>query len=95
MQLASAVGMLEGEGAAWEPFRDGWERATGGPLGPGDLRAALAGVHLLHWREISRYLSYDGTPGSGYDWASPADPVGHRRSIQAVVKMLGVQGRPQ
>jgi hypothetical protein len=95
MQLASAVGMLEGESAAWEPFREGWEMATGRSLGPGDLQAALAANHLLHWREISRYLSYDGTPGSGYDWASPADPVRYRQSIQAVASMLAVQWRQQ
>jgi hypothetical protein len=93
MQLASSIGMLEGKKRAWEPFREGWEMATGRSLGPGDLQAALAANHLLHWREISRYLSYDGTPGSGYDWASPVDPVRYRRSIKGVASMLDVRWR--
>ena len=91
MQLASALGMLEGESAAWDPFRDGWEVATGRSLERGDLYAALAASHLLHWREVSRYLSYDGTPASGYGWASPADPVRYRRSITAIARMLGLE----
>ena len=93
MQLASALGMLEGERAAWEPFREGWERTIGQPLSPDDLSATTAANHLLHWREVCRYLSYDGTPGTGYDWASPADPVRYRRSIEAVADMLEVQWR--
>jgi hypothetical protein len=91
MQLASAFGMLEGERAAWEPFRKGWEIATGKPLRRADLNAAAAANQLLHWREICRYLSYDGTPGTGYDWAHPADPVQYRQSIQAVSRMLNVR----
>ena len=64
MQLASSLRMLGGEKAAWEPFRQGWETAAGA-LRHQDLSAAAAGYHLLCWREISRYLSYDGTPGMG------------------------------
>jgi hypothetical protein len=91
MQLASAFGMLEGERGAWEPFREGWEVATGQPLGGDDLNTAIAANHLLHWREICRYLSYDGTPGTGYDWARPADPVQYRQSIEAIERMLGIE----
>jgi Ser/Thr protein kinase RdoA (MazF antagonist) len=93
MQLASAVGMLEGETAEWKPFREGWETATGRSLGPGDLQATLAANYLLHWREISRYLSYDGTPGSGYAWASPAAPIRYRRTIGAMSRMMGIKWR--
>ena len=71
-------------------FCQGWESATGVPLGSEDRKAVAAASHLLHWREISRYLSYDGTPGSGYDWASPADPVAYRVALQAMEKMLDI-----
>jgi hypothetical protein len=91
MQLGSSLGMLGGERAAWEPFCEGWEAATGVPLGPEARRAAAAVSHLLSWREISRYLSYDGTPGSGYAWARPADPVRYSASIEEVERMLGVE----
>lgn len=90
MQLASSLGMLQGRREGWVRFRTGWEEASGALLGCGDRMAALAASHLLHWREISRYLSYDGTPGSGYAWASPADPVAYRRSMEAVEKLLAV-----
>jgi hypothetical protein len=93
MQLASSFGMLDGDEAGWEPFCEGWEAATGSPLGPEDRSAAAAAAHLLGWREISRYLSYDGTPGSGYAWASPADPVVYRKSIEAMESMIGVARR--
>jgi len=91
MQLASSLGMLGGEKAGWDPFREGWEAATNARLGPGDRRTAAAAQHLLQWREISRYLSYDGTPGTGYAWASPADPVRYRRAIKAAETMLGTE----
>ncbi len=41
-------------------------------------------------REISRYLSYDGTPGTGYDWATPADPTRYRQTIEGINALLGV-----
>jgi len=90
MQLASAIGMLNGEQTAWEPFRQGWEAATGRPLIRPDRRAAAAAKHLLCWREISRYLSYDGTPGSGYAWADPADPVRYRTVIETAESLLDI-----
>ena len=89
MQLASSFGMLRGDATGWALFRQGWEAVTGAPLGPNDRRAAAAAHHLLCWREITRYLSYDGTPGTGYHWASPADPVRYRRAIEAVERLLG------
>ena len=91
MQLASSLGMLGGEVTGWEPFCEGWEAATHRPLGLDDRRAAAAAHSLLRWREISRYLSYDGTPGSGVAWASPADPVRYHRSIQATERLLKVE----
>jgi hypothetical protein len=91
MQLASALGMLGGERAAWEPFREGWETATGQSLRPDDLNAATAANQLLQWREICRYLSYDGTPGTGYNWACPADPVRYRKGIEATASLLDIK----
>jgi hypothetical protein len=91
MQLASSLGMLQGRRVGWECFRQGWEDATGTPLSLDDLRAATAASHLLHWREISRYLSYDGTPGSGYTWAGPADPAAYRRSIRVAERLLQIE----
>ena len=88
MQLGSSLDMLEGYPEGWGLFRDGWETATGGPLTPADCRAAAAARQLLGWREITRYLSYDGTPGTGYSWASPADPASYRNSFQAVENLL-------
>jgi len=91
MQLASALGMLAGDPAAWLPFRAGWEAATGEPLGAEQRLAVLAAYSLLQWREISRYLSYDGTPGTGHAWASPADPVRTRACIEAAQTILNPQ----
>ncbi len=92
MQLGAALGLFEdGEEAGWPAFREGWEAAIGRPLSAADLRAAAAAIHLLYWREISRYLSYDGTPGTGYAWADPADPGRYRASISAIDGMLEVQ----
>jgi hypothetical protein len=90
MQLASSLGMLQERQDGWVRFRAGWEEVSGAPLGCGDRMAALAASHLLHWREISRYLSYDGTPGSGYAWASPADPVAYHRSMEAAERLLTI-----
>jgi hypothetical protein len=90
MQVASALNMLNGEQTAWEPFRAGWEAATGEPLGLERRQATLAAYSLLQWREISRYMSYDGTPGTGYTWASPADPARTRALIQAAQTILNI-----
>jgi hypothetical protein len=89
MQLASAIGLVEGEPAAWARFREGWQAATGAALTAEDLAAADAGHQLLCWREITRYMSYDGTPGTGYAWASPADPARYRKQIESVRRILG------
>jgi hypothetical protein len=88
MQLGSSLAMLEGDESQWGPFREGWEEATEALLGVADRRAAAAVRHLLGWREISRYMSYDGTPGTG--WASPADPARYRASFEAAERMMGV-----
>jgi len=93
MQLASSLGMLRGEKEAWKPFRQGWQAATDLPLSPEDFTAAAAAYHFLCWREISRYLSYDGTPGSGFAWASPADPVRYCTAIEAMENMIGLARR--
>jgi hypothetical protein len=91
MQLGASLGLFVDCGeAGWEPFCGGWERATHKALGYDDLKAAEAVQHLLCWREISRYLSYDGTPGTGYTWANPADPSRYRTHIEAVEGMLGI-----
>lgn len=91
MQLASSLGMLGGDKVGWQHFREGWEAATSVPLSHEDRCAAAAAHHLLCWREISRYLSYDGTPGTGFHWANPADPVRYRKSIESAASMLGVE----
>jgi len=54
------------------------------------LPAAREAYGEMAWREISRYLSYDGTPGSGYAWASPADPAAYRKSMEAAEDLLGI-----
>lgn len=88
MQLGAALGMVEAGHADWSSFRNGWELGTGNPLTPHDAVAAGAVKQLLGWREISRYLSYDGTPGTGFDWAEPVDPVLYRRSFEVVDDLL-------
>lgn len=86
MQIASCLRLFDGQRRAWERFAAGWVRVTGQAL---DARRVLAAGHLLAWREICRYLSYDGTPGSGYDWASPADPQWYRELLDGLACMLG------
>lgn len=90
LQLASSLRMFQGE-EDWKLFCQGWEDAISAPLTSADRNAAVAASHLLNWRVISRYLSYDGTPGSGFAWARPADPVYYRKSAEAVERMLDVE----
>lgn len=90
MQLASAMGMIECGNLAWDSFREGWEEATGKPLTPGDAAAAFAARQFLGWREISRYMSYDGTPGTGFEWAEPADPAVYRRCFETAGRLLDI-----
>ena len=87
MQLGSAMVMAEGGNADWDAFREGWE-SVGDPLTRDDRAATLAARHLLGWREISRYLSYDGTPGTGFDWASPADPAWYHQRFEECARLL-------
>jgi hypothetical protein len=91
MQLGASLGMLEGNKDTWIWFRDGWEDCTGHKLSNRDCDAAAACYYLLGWREISRYMSYDGINGSGYTWASPADPRRYRAQFMSVKQMLGDQ----
>ena len=88
MQLGAALGMVEAGHAAWAFFREGWEAGTGMPLTPRDAAAAGAARQLLGWREISRYISYDGTPGTGFEWADPPDPARYRSSFEAADGLL-------
>jgi hypothetical protein len=37
---------------------------------------------------ISRYMSYDGTPGTGFDWCEPADPSYYRDAFRAPTQKL-------
>jgi hypothetical protein len=90
MQLGSAVAYTDEGTEVWPPLREGWELGMARPLSEPELRSAAAVHHLLCWRVISRYLSYDGTPGTGYDWAEPADPARYRRSIERVHGALGL-----
>jgi hypothetical protein len=89
MQIASSLGILDHRREAWDRFRAGWEAVTGAPLDHEARADAAAGRYLLGWREITRYLTYDGTPGTGAAWASPADPVRYRASFSAVA-VLGM-----
>ncbi|MBN1809553.1 MAG: aminoglycoside phosphotransferase family protein, partial [Planctomycetes bacterium] len=88
MQLGSALEMIAAGHAAWPPFREGWEAGAGKPLSPQGAAAAGAAGQLLGWREITRYLSYDGRPGSGFEWAGPADPRRYRTSFETGDRLL-------
>jgi hypothetical protein len=90
MQLASSPGVFDGEVMRWKPFQQGWEAVSHHSLTSSELQAVAAAYQLLRWREISRYMSYDGTSGTGYTWASPADPLEYREQFESVVSMLGV-----
>ena len=89
MQLAAAPS--GGEPEPWGRFRSGWEEVTGKPLEPSGLEAVAAARQLLGWREICRYMSYDGTPGTGYSWADPADPRQYQTAFETTNEVLGVQ----
>jgi hypothetical protein len=89
MQLGSALGLTQVGDGSWDLFRQGWE-SVAGKLTPDDLACAAAGSHLLGWRVITRYLTYDGTPGTGASWASPANPHDTRKWIDGVNAMLGI-----
>ncbi|MEW6750024.1 MAG: hypothetical protein AB1505_03495 [Candidatus Latescibacterota bacterium] len=91
LQLAASP-VLDAVPATWEAFRRAWEETTGASLTPQELRCAAAAHHLLCWREITRYMSYDGTPGTGYAWASPADPGEYHERLAAADALLGVSG---
>ena len=90
-QLGSALFMGGRENDTWDLFLEGWEDAVGGPLSLAQRRAAAAFSHFLNWRWISRYLSYDGTPGTGFHWADPAEPMWHRKEIVAANEMLMIE----
>jgi aminoglycoside phosphotransferase (APT) family kinase protein len=91
MQLSYCTGVLNGSADGWAHFRAGWESAGGCALDWDACDAIAAAVHLLGWRVITRYMSYDGTPGSGYGWAGPADPARYRRLFDEAESMLGVR----
>ena len=93
MQMASSLGMFVEEPGAWELFCEGWTSETGTSLGPEERAAVVAASYLLGWREISRYLSYDATSGTGYSWASSADPVRYRKFAKKVTRMLDIEAR--
>lgn len=88
MQLAYCTGMLHGTKEGWRHFCAGWEAVKGVTLGSDDCNAIAGAVHLLSWRVITRYMSYDGTPGSGHKWAKPADPARCRQLIDKTEEML-------
>ena len=90
MQFGSSLLLPKKDDGSWALFREGWEEQRGAKLTTVDRACAAAGNHLLVWRWITRYLSYDGTPGSGFDWASPADPQSAKECIDGVNEMLGI-----
>jgi hypothetical protein len=65
MQIAAAPGPFDGA-AEWRAFRAGWEEVIGRGITREEINAVSAAKQFLGWREITRYLSYDGTPGTGY-----------------------------
>ena len=90
MQMASALDMFVGEAEGWWLFCKGWKAGSNAILSPDDFRSVAAAHYMLNWREISRYLSYDGKPGSGFPWATPADPMKYHKVIETVGKMLEI-----
>lgn len=91
MQLSYCVGILGGSRKGWDHFCSGWEGVSGTALQAEDRKVIAAAVHLLGWRVITRYKSYDGTPGSGYTWAKPADPAHYRCVFDKTGEMLEVE----
>jgi len=90
MQLGTLLKEVVCRQGEWDSFRKGWEEASGRQLSLGEKRAAVAASHFLSWRIITRYLTYDGTPGTGAHWASPADPVRFRKEIEGIQEMVGI-----
>jgi hypothetical protein len=91
MQLAYCLGMFQNSKEGWDSFCEGWESTFEVKLELSDRLAVAAAIHLLGWRVICRYMSYDGNPGSGFDWASPADPAYWRQAIEEAEDMLEVK----
>ncbi|MDP6041780.1 MAG: hypothetical protein QGG64_24750 [Candidatus Latescibacteria bacterium] len=87
MQLGSMLNMLDGNKDAWQAIRQGFETEAKKSLTPEDLKAIAAMYHLLCWRVISRYMTYDGT-GTGQEWTSPANPQEYRKKIESIEAML-------
>jgi len=88
MQLGAAVRTFLPQPGGWKPFLEGYESVTGRRLTGTERRCVAAAASLLDWREITRYMSYDGSPGSGYAWASPADSTVYREKVEAVRELL-------
>ncbi len=88
MQLAYCAVMFGASQTAWQHFVSGWESAIASELGAIDNQAIAAAVHLMCWRIITRYMSYDGTPGSGFAWADAADPDYFRKQIDDIEAMF-------
>jgi hypothetical protein len=90
MQLGSAMGGILAQDHSWQYFLAGWEDAIGRELTETDRTTAAAFNTALVWRVISRYFTYDGTPGSGATWATPADSSWARRQIDGANALLAV-----
>ncbi len=91
MQLAYCVEMLRGSQEGWHHFCESLETTTGAKLSEDDRLAIAAAAHLLSWRVICRYMSYDGNPGTGYAWAEPAEPEYYQQFIQEIEAVLGIR----
>lgn len=84
LQLASTLGFFGPNAPNWAPFFDGW-KASGATTNADAECADRAARHFPLWHEVTRYLSYDGTPGSGFHWA---DPVWYRQAMDASSRLL-------
>jgi hypothetical protein len=87
LQLAASLPMLRASRTAWKLFRHGWELATNAVLDGDDLTKVSACSQLLGWRNISRNLSYDGTPPTG-EGTKPVDPKPYKRVFEDVNELL-------